>query len=639
MTHFIEYVNNRYDLSIENYFQLHKWSITNIGDFWATLWEYTDIIASHEYEKVVINSDKFFDVEWFPGARINFAENLLRHRDNRLALIFRGETEQREEMSHIELYDMVARLAKSLRNIGVGVGDFVAAYQPNLIETIIAMLAATSIGAIWASCGAELGSKAVLARLDQIKPKVLFTADGYYYKGKTIDSLNNAEKIVKGLPSIEKVLVTQYIGKNEPKISRIPHSEHLDQFLALQDKYKVNFEQLPFNHPTYVMFSSGTTGKPKSMVQGAGGVLLSQLRDLILHTDLKREDRITYITSPSWMMWNWLTSALAVATVVLYDGNPLYPDWGAMWKIIEEEEISIFGTSASYLHYLHSIGAKPKDKYDLSSLRVISQTASAISAEVNEWMYTAIKEDFHFNSITGGSDINAIFAGGCPLLPVHAGEIQVRALGMKIEAYNEAGKPVRDQQAELVCENPSPSMPLYFWDDPNYKRYKKAYFEYFQPLNKTIWRHGDYIVIHSDTGGMTVFGRSDAVLKPSGVRVGTSEIYNIVEIFPEIVDSLAIGQSWKNDQRVLLFVKLAPNYALTDGLKEKIKQELRVKASPRHVPSIILETPDIPYTFSMKKVEMAVTNIIHGKPVTNRDALSNPESLDYFESILSQISE
>jgi acetoacetyl-CoA synthetase len=537
------------------------------------------------------------------------------------------------------LYNKVARLATSLRNLGVKKGDFVAAYQPNLIETIIAMLAATSIGATWASCGAELGPTAVLDRLGQIKPKILFTADGYYYKGRIIDSLRNTEKIVKGLPSIEKVLITQYISKKEPNINKIPRSEHLNHFMAPQNKSKIIFEQLPFNHPIYVMFSSGTTGKPKSMVQGAGGVLLSQLRDLILHTDLKRSDRLVYVTSPSWMMWNWSLAALTVATVVLYDGNPLYPDWGAMWKIIDEEEISIFGTSASYLHYLHGIGAKPKDKYDLSSLRIISQTASAISAEVNEWMYTAIKENFHFNSITGGSDLNAIFAGGCSLLPVHAGEIQVRALGMKIEAYNEASKPVLDQQAELVCENPSPSMPLYFWDDPNHQRYKKAYFEFFKPPNKNVWRHGDYVVIHSDTGGMTVFGRSDAVLKPSGVRIGTSEIYNIVETFPEIADSLAIGQSWKNDQRVILFVKLSPNYSLTDKLKEKIKQELRVKASPRHVPSIILETPEIPYTFSMKKVEMAVSNIIHRKPVTNRDALSNPESLNYFEKIRSQLSD
>jgi acetoacetyl-CoA synthetase len=639
MTHFIEYVNTRYDLSIENYFELHEWSITNIPDFWATLWDFTNIIASHQYEKAVINHDNFFTVKWFPGAKLNFAENLLRYRDNKTALIFRGETKCRREISHDELYYMVARLAKSLRNLGVQPGDFLAAYQPNLMETIIAMLAASSIGATWASCGAELGANAVLDRLGQIKPKVLFVADGYFYKDKNLESLTNVERVVKGLSSIEKVIVSTYIRDKKPKIGNIPYSEHWEDFISADNKPDLLFEQLPFNHPTYVMFSSGTTGKPKSMVQGGGGVLLTQLRDQILHTDLKQSDRITYITSPSWMMWNWLTSALAVATVVLYDGNPLYPDWGAMWKIIEEEKISIFGTSASYLHYLHSLQVKPKEKFDLNSLRVISQTASAISAEVNEWMYKAIKEDFHFNSITGGSDLNAIFAGGCILLPVYAGQIQVPALGMRIEAYNDEGNPVRDQQAELVCENPSPSMPLYFWDDPDYLRYRKAYFDFFQHLNRDIWRHGDYITIHSNTGGMTVFGRSDAVLKPSGVRIGTSEIYNIVESFPEIDDSLAIGQSWKNDQRILLFVKLSPNNKLTDELKAKIKQTLRIKASPRHVPSLILETQDIPYTFSMKKVEMAVTNIIHGKVVTNRDALSNPESLDYFEEVRSQLVE
>ncbi len=385
------------------------------------------------------------------------------------------------------------------------------------------------------------------------------------------------------------------------------------------------------------MFSSGTTGKPKSMVQGAGGVLLTQLRDLILHTDLKNEDRITYITSPSWMMWNWLTSALAITTILLYDGNPLYPDWGRMWELIDQEEITIFGTSASYLHYLHNIGAEPKSDYDLSSLRIISQTASPISAEVNEWMYKAIKKDFHFNSITGGSDLNAIFAGGCPILPVSAGEIQVNALGMRIKAYDDNGNAVRDQQAELVCENPSPSMPLYFWNDPDYQRYKNAYFDHFKSLGRMVWRHGDYIIIHSETGGMTVFGRSDSVLKPSGVRIGTSEIYNIVETFPEVSDSLAIGQTWKSDQRIILFIKIVSGYNFSEQLVEKIKMSLRTRASPRHVPFLILETPDIPYTFSMKKVESAVTNILNGRPVTNREALINPQSLEFFDGIKKEL--
>jgi acetoacetyl-CoA synthetase len=447
------------------------------------------------------------------------------------------------------------------------------------------------------------------------------------------------KKVVAGLKSVEKVIVTPYIQQDDLDLSFIPNTISIKDVSTTTAESSIDFEQVDFNHPGYVMFSSGTTGKPKSMVQGAGGVLLTQLRDLILHTDLKRSDRITYITSPSWMMWNWLTTSLAVgATIFLYDGNPLYPTWEAMWEIIDREKISIFGTSASYLHYLHGIGAEPGRNHDLSSLRVISQTASPISAEVTEWMYSAIKKNFHFNSITGGSDLNAIFAGGCPILPVYAGQLQVNALGMRIEAYNEKGKPVRDQQAELVCENPSPSMPLYFWNDPDNTRYKKAYFNFYEPLGKRVWRHGDYIILHSDTGGMTVLGRSDAVLKPSGVRIGTSEIYNVVESIPEIADSLAIGQQWKNDQRIVLFVKLTSNNVLNDDLEQKIRKELRVKASPRHVPSLIIETPDIPYTFSMKKVEMAVTNILHGKAVTNKEALSNPESLDFFYQIMNKIS-
>ncbi|MFX1508210.1 MAG: acetoacetate--CoA ligase, partial [Promethearchaeota archaeon] len=597
-------------------------------------------ISSKEYDIVVEDSDDFFAVKWFPGAKLNFAENLLRHHNNKeqLAYIFYGENQRTKQMTYHELFFQVARFAKSLQELDVSPGDCVAGYIPNLIETVIAMLAATSLGASWASCGAELGPTAVLDRFGQIKPKVLITADGYFYKGKTFTNINNVEQVVKGLPSVEKVVVTSYVSETPP-INTIPHSMFYNEFISSETRPNIKFAQLPFSHPGYIMFSSGTTGKPKCMVQSTGGVLLTQLRDLILHTDLKIEDRITYNTSPSWMMWNWLNCSLAVgATILLYDGNPLYPDWGAMWKLIQDEKITIFGTSASYLHYLSGIGAQPGKMYDLSSLRVISQTASSISSEAMEWLYKEVKKDFHFNSITGGSDLNAIFAGGCPILPLYSEvPIQCRALGMKIEAYNDNGVAVRDQQAELVVEHPFPSAPLYFWNDPDNKRYERAYFTFFKPKGKTVWRHGDYIILHSETEGITVFGRSDAVLKPSGVRIGTSEIYNTVEPLPEIEDSLAIGQSWKGDQRIVLFVKIAEGYALTEELKINIKKILREKASPRHVPAIILETPDIPYTFSMKKVEMAVTNILHGKPVTNRGALSNPESLDYFEKIRSQI--
>jgi len=637
MTRFINFVTKKYNLQITSYPQLYEWSVTNIPDFWAAMWDFGEIIASRRYDRVVDDLNTFPGTKWFPGARMNFAENLLRYKDNQHAFIFRGETKKSAKMTFTELSNQVARLAKSLREMGVVPGDRVSAYMPNLIETAIAMLATTSIGAIWASCGAELGPSAVLDRFGQIEPKVLFTTDGYFYKDKIFNTLTNADKVAKGIPSLDKVIVSSYTTKS-PDISDLPNSIHYNEFLSPEKQPSLEFEQLPFDHPVYIMFSSGTTGKPKSMVQGAGGILINHLKELILHTDLKRKDRITYITAPSWMMWNWLLSSLAVgATIVLYDGNPLYPDWGAMWQLVQNEKITIFGCSASYINYLSSIGVSPGKTYDLSSLQQISQTASPLSAEGFEYVYREIKADLHFNSISGGTDINGCFAIGSPTLPVYAGELQAAALGMKVQAYDERGNPIEDQKAELVCEAPSPSMPLFFWNDPQFKRYKEAYFNFYQSMGKNVWRHGDYIIIHSDTGGVTFYGRSDAILKPSGVRIGTAEIYEVVETLPEIADSLAIGQSWKGDQRIILFVKLAPGFKLTEDLKNIIRNVLRNKASPRHVPSLILETPDIPYTFSNKKVEIAVTNIIHGEPVTNRDALTNPESLDYFEKISSKL--
>jgi acetoacetyl-CoA synthetase len=536
-------------------------------------------------------------------------------------------------MTYAELYNSVACLAKSLRNIGLKPGDRVAAYMPNLIETAIAMLATTSIGAVWSSCATDLGAQATLDRLGQIEPRVLFTVDGYFYKSKPFNSLVNAEEIVKGIPSLEKVIVVRYTGENR-NISQIPNSIYYEQFLAKEEQPEIQFEQLPFEHPVVIMFSSGTTGKPKCMVQGGGGILINHLKELMLHTDLKREDTIFYITTCSWMMWNWLLSSLAVgATIVLYDGNPSYPDVGAMWKLIQDEKVTIFGTSASYINYLRGQGLNPGKDYDLSSLREISQTGSALSAEGFEYVYKAVKEDLHFNSISGGTDINGCFAIGNPTLPVYTGELQRAALGMKVSCYDEKGTPVLDKMGELVCEAPAPPMPLYFWNDPNGEKYKEAYFNIYPG----VWHHGDYIMIHSDTKGITFFGRSDAILKPSGVRIGTAEIYNQVDKLEDIVDSLAIGQEWKGDQRVILFVRLTEGYALTDELKNKIRKTLRENASPRHVPARIIEVPDIPYTFNMKKVEVAVTNIIHGRPVLNRDALINPESLDYYESILSDL--
>ncbi|MDQ2691188.1 MAG: acetoacetate--CoA ligase, partial [Chloroflexota bacterium] len=515
----------------------------------------------------------------------------------------------------------------------VEAGDRVVGYMPNLIETAVAMLAATSLGATWSSCATDIGPAAAIERLGQVEPKIMITADGYFYKGKVFDTLEHAAEVARGIPSLVKVIVVSY-PRETPDISQIPNAVHYRDFLSRESNPEMEFEQLPFDHPLYIMFSSGTTGKPKCMVQGAGGVLINHLKELLLHTDLRRTDRIMYITSCSWMMWNWLLSSLAVgATIVLYDGNPSYPDPGVMWKLIQDEAITVFGCSASYLHFLKKENIMPGRDFDLSSLREISQTGSPLSVEGFEYVYREIKQDLHFNSISGGTDINGCFAAGSPILPVYAGELQSAALGMKIKAYDQQGKPVYDEQGELVCEAPSPSMPLYFWNDPDGSRYHSAYFDVYPG----VWRHGDYIVIHSDTGGITFYGRSDAVLKPSGVRIGTAEIYAQMEKLPEIADSLAVGQNYRDDQRVILFVKLAHGFTLTDELKNKIRTTLRENASPRHVPALILGAPDIPYTLNMKKVESAVTNIVNGRVVTNRDALINPGSLHYYEQILTEL--
>jgi len=601
------------------------------------MWKFGEIKASREYIEVVDDLGRFPGAQWFKDARLNFAENLLRYRDDEVAFISIGETQKSVTMTYADLYDTVALLSESLRKMGVVAGDRVVAYMPNLIETAVAMLAATSIGAIWGSCATDIGPMAALNRLGQVEPKVLFTVDGYFYKGKCFDTLENATKVAKGIHSLEKVIVVSY-AMEKPDISPIPQAVHYVDFLAKEKQSAMKFEQLPFNHPVYIMFSSGTTGQPKCMVQGAGGVLINHLKELILHTDMKREDRMMYVTTCSWMMWNWMLSSLAVgATVVLYEGSPLYPDLGAMWKIIQDNKITIFGTSASYLNYLQKQGAKPGKDYDLSSLREISQTGSPLSAEGFEYVYREIKQDLYFNSISGGTDINGCFAAGSPTIPVYSGELQGPALAMKVKAYDEEGNDIFDRQGELVCESPSPSMPLYFWNDTNNQKYRNAYFKFFPNVN--AWRHGDYIEIHSDTGGITFYGRSDTVLNPAGVRIGTGEIYNVVEQIEEVADSLSIGQNWEDDQRIILFVKIAEGFSLTDEVRNKIKKALRENASPRHVPALILEVPDIPYTFSMKKVESAVTNIINGRPVQNRDALINPKSLDYYKKILPVLQE
>ena len=636
MAAFIDFVNRKYGLKLESYWQLHKWSVDAIPDFWAAMWQFADIRSSRGYDVVVDDLAKFPGAKWFLGAKLNFAENLLKFQDDRPAFVFRGETKKTARMSYAQLYSNVARLAKWLRSQGLQPGDRACAYMPNMIETVVAMLACTSIGAAWASCGSELGPSAVLDRFGQIQPKIMFTSDGYFYGGKPFNILRHAEEIAKAISSLQRIIVVPYLSQ-KPSLPDYPGFFLYDDVLSSNSERQIQFEQLSFDQPVYIMFSSGTTGKPKCMVQGVG-VLLNELKDTMLHADLKRDDKITYITSASWMMWNWLVSSLGSgATIILYDGNPNYPDWGTMWKLIQDEGITIFGCSATYVNYLRSLGAKPCQICDLSSLREISQTGSPLSAEGFEWIYREVKEDLLFNSISGGTDINGGFAGGTPMLPVYAGELAAPYLGMKVAAYDEKGNEVVDQEGELVCEAPSPSMPIYFWDDPGDEKYREAYFNFFRPMGKNVWRHGDYVIIHGDTHGLTFLGRSDSVLKPSGVRIGTAEIYAIVEKMPEVADSLVVGQNWKGDQRVILFVKLAPRYTLTEKLKTEIKRSLRENASPRHVPALILEAPGIPYTFNMKKVESAVRNILNGKPVANRSAISNPDSLDYFERILPEV--
>jgi len=634
ITRFMDVVNARHTLNIASYADLHAWSVNHIPDFWATVWDFAEIKASRQYDQVVEDLTVFPGTKWFPGARLNFAENLLRHRDDQPAFVFIGETQQSKRMTYEKLYDSVARLVHALRASGIGVGDRVVGYMPNMIETAIGMLAATSLGATWSSCATDIGPGAAIERLGQVEPKAMITADGYFYKGKSFDTLAHAVEVARGIPSLNKVIVVSYT-RERPDISQIPNAVHYEDFLSSEKNLEIEFAQLPFDHPLYIMFSSGTTGKPKCLVQGTGGVLINHLKELLLHTDLKRSDKIFYITSCSWMMWNWLLSSLAVgATIVLYDGNPNYPDTGAMWKLIQDERITIFGCSASYIHFLKKEEVSPRKDFDLSSLREISQTGSPLSEDGFEYVYREIKSDLHFNSISGGTDINGCFAAGSPILPVYAGELQSAALGMKIKSYDEKGNTVFDEQGELVCEASAPSMPLYFWNDPDGSKYHHAYFDVYP----NVWRHGDYVLIHKDTGGVTFYGRSDAVLKPSGVRIGTAEIYAQMENLPEIADSLAVGQNYQDDQRVILFVKLASGFALTNELKDKIRRTLRENASPRHVPAVILETPDIPYTLNMKKVESAVTNIINGRAVSNKDALINPGSLEYYEKILSQLS-
>jgi len=624
---FMQTVNSKFGKDFTEYEPLHKWSVENIADFWATMWEFADIKFSEPYTEV-ISELKMPGAKWFQGARLNFAENLLRYKDDQPAIIFKGEVMKPVTITYAGLYDEVARLAKSLKAAGVAVGDRVVGFMPNMPQTIIAMLAASSMGATWSSCSPDFGIKGVMDRFGQIKPKILFTANGYSYKSKKIDSLERIRKILDKIDSIEKVVVIPYTLQ-EADIIDIPRAVHYKDFISNDKNCSIEFTQLPFDHPLYIMYSSGTTGLPKCMVQGAGGILINHLKELMLHTDLKREDKIFYFTTCGWMMWNWLTSSLAVgATIILFDGQPFYPDADVLWKLAQDVKMTVFGTSPAYIGGIKASGLKPGKEYDLSSLKTVLSTGSPLSAENFEFVYDEIKKDLQLSSIAGGTDLNGGFACGNPMGSVYASELQCRGLGMNVHAFDSNGRPVVNKKGELVCTLPFPSMPIYFWDDPDGQKYHSAFFDVYPG----IWRHGDFIEI-TGRGGVIFSGRSDATLNPGGVRIGTADIYRIIDSIDEIADSVVVGQSWNDDVRVILFVKMEEGHNLTDELKKRIKSLIKKKATPRHMPAKIIAVADIPYTLSMKKVELAVKKVIQNEAVLNKDALINPEALYYYKNL------
>jgi acetoacetyl-CoA synthetase len=624
ITAFRHEIEQNHRLELPDYAALHHWSVAQPGPFWRNLWDYTDVIGDPG-ETLLTDSDKMPGAQWFPDARLNFAENLLRRRDDETAIVFWGEDKLKRSLSYNELYDRVARLTQALRAMGVHSGDRVAGYLPNMPETVIAMLATTSIGAIWSSCSPDFGVRGVIDRFGQIEPKVLFSADGYYYNGKSNDCLGKLNDILAELPTVEQLIVVPY-AHEQATLTDLVKAQYLDDVIAPYAAAELRFEQLPFDHPICIMFSSGTTGAPKCIVHGAGGTLLQHLKEHQLHTDIKPGDRLFYFTTCGWMMWNWLVSGLASgATLLLYDGSPFYPSGQILFDYADSESMTVFGTSAKFIDALNKSGLKPGETHSLASVQMLLSTGSPLTPESFDYVYRSIKQELCLASIAGGTDIISCFVLGNPTLPVYRGEIQCRGLGMKVEVWNDQGKPVRGEKGELVCAAPFPSMPIGFWNDPNGQRYHAAYFERFPG----VWHHGDYVEL-TEQDGLIIHGRSDAVLNPGGVRIGTAEIYRQVEQLAEVLEALVIGQDWDDDVRVVLFVRLQEGHRLDEPLVEKIRTQIRQNTTPRHVPAKVIQVADIPRTKSGKIVELAVRDLVHGRTIRNIEALANPEALDLF---------
>jgi len=628
MTQFLDTAEKDFNLTLDSYHDLHQWSVDHPTQFWEAIWSFCDIQASETYEKVLIDEDKFPGAKWFTGSQLNFAENLLRFRDDRTALVGILENGERRSITFADLHDDVEKLVSALRNYGINPGDRIAGFMPNIIETIVAMLATTSIGAIWSSCSPDFGINGVCDRFGQISPRILFTADAYYYNGKTINCLEKVEAIQQQIDGIEKVVVIPLVNQ-DPDFGAVQDAVLLNEFATDKDVTPLRFEQLPFDHPVYIMYSSGTTGVPKCIVHGAGGTLIQHVKEQRLHVDLSLDDVLFYYTTCGWMMWNWLVSGLASgATVVLYDGSPFANEGGLLLDAIDNEGITIFGTSAKFVSSLDKAGVKPSLSHNLSSLKTILSTGSPLSQESFDYIYRDFKHDVCLSSICGGTDIISCFILGNPMLPVYRGEIQCLGLGMAVDFWDEAGQSLREEKGELVCTVPFPSAPIGFWNDAGDVKFRSAYFDSFP----NVWAQGDYGEI-TEHGGVIIHGRSDAVLNPGGVRIGTAEIYRQVEKVNAVVDSIVVGQDWEDDTRVILFVVMREGLTLNDDIINELKLTIRKNATPRHVPAKVIQVADIPRTISGKIVELAVRSVIHSEPIKNSDALANPEALEYFKNL------